>query len=70
MKPLEFEVGDYVLLKISPTRGVIRFGSKEKLNPRYIGSLEIVERIGVVAYKLALPPSLEGIYDILCVSAL
>ena len=63
-------VGDHVFLKISPTLGVIRFGSKEKLSPRYIGPFEIVERIGAVAYKLALPPSLEGVHDVFHVSQL
>ena len=61
-------IGDLVFLKISPTRGVIRFGCKGKLSPRYIGSFEIVERTCVVAYKLALPPSLEGVHDVFHVS--
>ena len=69
-RPLEFVVGDHIFLKISPTRGVIRFESKRKLSPRYIGPFEIVERIGAVAYKLALPLSLEGVHDVFHVSQL
>src|SRR5262249_6119466 len=69
-RPLEFQVGEHVLLKISPTKGVVRFGLRGKLNPRYIGPYEILERIEDVAYKLALPPSLEGIHDVFHVSML
>ncbi|GJT09786.1 hypothetical protein Tco_0856828 [Tanacetum coccineum] len=50
-KPLEFEVGDQVLLKVSPWKGVVRFGKKGKLAPRYVGPFEIFERIGLVAYR-------------------
>ncbi|GJR25134.1 putative reverse transcriptase domain-containing protein [Tanacetum coccineum] len=53
-KPLEFEVGDRVMLKVSPWKGVIRFGKKGKLAPRYVGPFEILERIGMVAYRLRL----------------
>ena len=49
-RPLEFEVGDQVFLTVSPMRGVMRFGKKGKLSPRYIGLFEIIERIGEVAY--------------------
>jgi len=63
-------IGVHVFIKISPTRGVIRFGSKGKLSPRYIGPFEIVERIGAVAYKLALPPSLKGVHNVFHVSKL
>ncbi|GJV92037.1 reverse transcriptase domain-containing protein, partial [Tanacetum coccineum] len=59
-KPLEFEVGDRVLLKVSPWKGVIRFRKKGKLAPRYIGPFEILERIGPVAYRLRLPEELSG----------
>ena len=55
---LEFRVGQEVLLKISPTKGVTRIGKKRKLSPRYIGPFTIVKKIGEVAYKLALPPNL------------
>nr|GEX59312.1 putative reverse transcriptase domain-containing protein [Tanacetum cinerariifolium] len=50
-KPLEFSVGDYVLLKVSPWKGVIRFGKKGKLAPRFVGPFEIIEKIGPVAYR-------------------
>ena len=69
-RPLEFVVGDHVFLKISPTRGVVRYVSKGKLSPSYIESFDIVEQIGVVAYRLALPPSLEGVHDVFHVSQL
>ncbi|GJV73027.1 hypothetical protein Tco_1493022 [Tanacetum coccineum] len=58
-KPLEFEVGDRVMLKVSPWKGVIRFGKKGKLAPRYVGPFEILERIGPVAYRLRLPKELS-----------
>jgi len=67
---LEFNIEDYVFLKIFPTKGVIRFGAREKLSPRYIGPLEVVERMEEVAYKLALPPSLEGINNVFHTSQL
>ena len=69
-RPLEFNVGDYVFLKISPTKGVIRFGARGKLNPRYVGPFEALERIGEVAYRLTLPSSLEGIHNVLHISQL
>ncbi|GKA48433.1 putative reverse transcriptase domain-containing protein [Tanacetum coccineum] len=58
-KPLEFEVGDRVLLKVSPWKGVVRFGKKGKLAPRYVGPFEIIERVGPVAYRLKLPQELK-----------
>jgi hypothetical protein len=67
---LQFEVGDHVYLKVSPMKGVKRFGVKEKLSPRYIGPFPILERCGKVAYKLELPPSLVGVHDIFHVSQL
>ncbi|GJX61162.1 hypothetical protein Tco_0294062 [Tanacetum coccineum] len=69
-KPLEFEVGDRVLLKVSPWKGVIRFGKKGKLAPRYVGPFEILERIGPVAYRLRLPKELSRVYDTFHVSNL
>ncbi|KAM0005474.1 hypothetical protein Hdeb2414_s0211g00834311 [Helianthus debilis subsp. tardiflorus] len=57
-KPLEFTVGECVLLKVSPWKGVIRFGKRGKLNPRYVGPFKILERIGKVAYRLKLPDEL------------
>ncbi|GJW36256.1 reverse transcriptase domain-containing protein [Tanacetum coccineum] len=69
-KPLEFEVGDRVMLKVSPWKGVIRFGKKDKLAPRYVGPFEILERIGLVAYRLRLPEELSGVHDTFHVSNL
>ncbi|GKC21838.1 hypothetical protein Tco_1023988, partial [Tanacetum coccineum] len=69
-KPLEFEVGDRVLLKVSPWKGVVRFGKKGKLAPRYVGPFEILERIGPVAYRLRLPEELSGVHDTFHVSNL
>ncbi|GJW34829.1 reverse transcriptase domain-containing protein [Tanacetum coccineum] len=61
-KPLEFEVGDRVMLKVSPWKGVIRFGKKGKLAPRYVGPFEILERIDLVAYRLKLAEELNGVH--------
>ena len=69
-RDLEFQVGDHVFLKISPTRGVIRFGKHRKLNPRYIGPFEMLERIGSVAYSLALPTELSNIHNVFHISML
>ncbi|GKC97014.1 putative reverse transcriptase domain-containing protein [Tanacetum coccineum] len=62
-KPLEFEVGDQVLLKVSPWKGVVRFGKKGKLAPRFVGPFEILERIGPVAYRLRLSQELSSVHD-------
>ncbi|GKA58215.1 putative reverse transcriptase domain-containing protein [Tanacetum coccineum] len=69
-KPFEFEVGDRVMLKVSPRKGVIRFGKQGKLNPRYIGPFKILKRVGQVAYKLELPEELRNIYNTFYVSNL
>ncbi|GJX17584.1 hypothetical protein Tco_0218416 [Tanacetum coccineum] len=69
-KPLEFEVGDRVLLKVTPWKGVVRFGKKGKLAPRYVGPFEILERIGLVAYRLRLPEELNSVHDTFHVSNL
>ncbi|GKE30067.1 putative reverse transcriptase domain-containing protein [Tanacetum coccineum] len=69
-KLMEFEVGDRVMLKVSPWKGVIRFGKKGKLAPRYVGPFKILERIGPVAYRLILPKELSGVHDTLHVSNL
>ncbi|GJY77840.1 reverse transcriptase domain-containing protein, partial [Tanacetum coccineum] len=69
-KPLEFEVGDRVMLKVSPWKGVVHFGKKGKLAPRYVGPFEILERIGLIAYRLRLPEELSGVHDTFHVSTL
>ncbi|GJR07822.1 hypothetical protein Tco_0790474 [Tanacetum coccineum] len=69
-KPLEFQVGDRVMLKVSPWKGVIRFGKCGKLSPRYIGPFKILARIGSMAYKLELPQELSGIHNTFHVSNL
>nr|GEX44710.1 retrotransposon protein, putative, Ty3-gypsy subclass [Tanacetum cinerariifolium] len=69
-KPLEFKVGNQVLLKVSPWKGAIRFRKKGKLTPRYVGPSEILERIGPVAYRLRFSQELSNIHDIFYVSNL
>nr|GEU81152.1 putative reverse transcriptase domain-containing protein [Tanacetum cinerariifolium] len=69
-KPLEFSVGDYVLLKVSPWKGVIHFGKKGKLEPRFVGPFEITEKVGPVAYRLDLFEELNGVHDTFYVSNL
>jgi hypothetical protein len=67
---LEFIVGDLVYLWVSPLKAVKRFGVKGKLEPRYIGPFPILEKCGIVAYKLDLPPTLAGVHDIFHMSQL
>jgi hypothetical protein len=69
-RPLQFQVGNFVYLRVSPTRGIQRFGIKGKLAPRYIGPFEIIKVCGPVAYRLQLPPQLAAIHDIFHVSQL
>ncbi|GJU76641.1 hypothetical protein Tco_1273711 [Tanacetum coccineum] len=69
-KVLSFSVGAKVLLKVSPRKGVVRFGKRRKLSPRYVGPFEIVERVGPVAYRLRLPQELVGVHDTFHVSNL
>ena len=69
-QPLEFEVGDHIFLKVMSKRGVVRFGKREKLAPRYIGPFEILERLGTIAYRLALPSSFSSVHDVFHVSML
>ena len=69
-KPLTFEAGDHVFLRVSPLKGSLRFGQKGKLSPRYVGPFEVLQSVGPVAYRLALPPTLQGIHDVFHVSQL
>jgi hypothetical protein len=69
-RDLEFQVGDSVFLKLSPWKGVVRFGKRGKLSPRYIGPYVIIERIGDVAYRLDLPSELSQVHDVFHVSML
>ncbi|GKE83932.1 putative reverse transcriptase domain-containing protein, partial [Tanacetum coccineum] len=62
-KPLEFEVGDKVMLKMSSWKGVIHFGKRGKLNPRYIGPFKIIAKVGTLAYRLELPEQLSRVYS-------
>ncbi|GJS03705.1 putative reverse transcriptase domain-containing protein [Tanacetum coccineum] len=61
-KPMEFQVGDKVMLKVSPWKGVVRFGKRGKLNPRYVGPFKVLEKVGEVAYKLELPEELSRVH--------
>nr|GFA72634.1 hypothetical protein [Tanacetum cinerariifolium] len=69
-KPMEFQVGDKVMIKVSPWKRVVRFGKRGKLNPRYVGTFKVLERIGDVAYKLDLPEELSRVHNTLHVSNL
>jgi hypothetical protein len=69
-RPLEFKAGDCVYLRVSPMRGVKRFGIKGKLAPHYIGPFLVLARLGNVAYCLELPPSLAGVHNVFHVSQL
>ena len=69
-RPLEFEVGDHVFLKVMPKRGVVRLSKRGKLSPLFIRPFKILERVGTVAYWLALPPSMSGVHEVFYVSML
>lgn len=67
---MEFSVGNHVFLKLSPMKGIIKFGTHGKLSPKDMGPFLILEKIGKVAYKLVLPPILSGVDNVLHVSLL
>nr|GEY29659.1 hypothetical protein [Tanacetum cinerariifolium] len=69
-RSLEFQPGDHVFLKVSPARGVRRFGINGKLSPRFIRPFEILDRVGEVSYRLALPPQLSNVHNVFHVSLL
>ena len=69
-KDIRYEVGEKVFLKVSPWKKVMRFGKKGKLSPRFIGPYEVIEKVGPVAYRLALPPDLDKIHNVFHVSML
>ena len=69
-RPLECGVGDHVFLKVMPKRGVVGFGKRRKLSPRFIGPFEILERVGTIVYRLALPPNMTGVHEVFHVSML
>nr|GFB52654.1 putative reverse transcriptase domain-containing protein [Tanacetum cinerariifolium] len=69
-KPMEFQVEDKLMLKVLPWKGVVLFGKRGKLNPRYVGPFKVLERIGDVAYKIVLPEELSIVYNTFHVSNL
>ncbi|GKE91273.1 putative reverse transcriptase domain-containing protein [Tanacetum coccineum] len=69
-KPMDFYVGDKVMLKVSPWKGVIHFGKRGKLNPKYVGPFRVLEKVGAVAYKLELPQELSRVHNTFHVSNL
>jgi transposase InsO family protein len=69
-RDFQLATGEHAFLRVSPTKGIVRFGVKGKLAPRYIGPFLILDRVGPLAYRLALPPSLAGVHDVFHVSQL
>ncbi|GJY24463.1 putative reverse transcriptase domain-containing protein [Tanacetum coccineum] len=69
-KPMEFQVGDSVMLKVSPWKWVICFGKRGKLNPMYVGPFKVLEKVGSVPYKLELPQELSRVHNTFHVSNL
>ncbi|GKD23120.1 hypothetical protein Tco_1224823, partial [Tanacetum coccineum] len=67
-KPMDFQVGDKVMLKVSPWKGVVRFGKQGKLNPRYVGPFKVLGKVEEVAYKLELPKELSRVHNTFHVS--
>ena len=63
-------MGDHVFLKVMPKRGVVKFRKRGKIAPRYIGPFKVLERVGTIAYRLALPPSLSSVHEVFHVSML
>ena len=69
-RPLEFEVGDHVFLRVTPTAGIERAIKSRKLTPRFVGPYQILRRIGAAAYEIALPPHLANLHNVFHVSLL
>ncbi|GJW74538.1 putative reverse transcriptase domain-containing protein [Tanacetum coccineum] len=69
-KPMEFQIGDKVMLKVSPWKRVVRFGKRGKLNPRYVGPFKVIEQVGAISYKLKLPEELSRVHNTFHVSNL
>ena len=69
-RPLEYKDSDHVFIRVSPMKGQVRFGKKGKLSPRYIGPFQILERLGLVAYRVALPLGFEQMHNVFHVSML
>ncbi|GKF31815.1 putative reverse transcriptase domain-containing protein [Tanacetum coccineum] len=69
-KPMEFQVGDKVMLKVLPWKGVVHFGKRGKINPRYVGPFKVLEKVRAVAYKLKLPQELNRVHNTFHVSNL
>nr|GFA36308.1 putative reverse transcriptase domain-containing protein [Tanacetum cinerariifolium]GFA51012.1 putative reverse transcriptase domain-containing protein [Tanacetum cinerariifolium] len=69
-KPMEIQSGDRVMLKVSPWKGVVRFRKRGKLNPRYVGTFKVLDKVGTIAYKLELPPELSRVHNTFHVSSL
>ncbi|GJS34428.1 putative reverse transcriptase domain-containing protein [Tanacetum coccineum] len=69
-KPMEFQIGDKVMLKVLPWKGVVRYGKRGKLNPRYVGAFKVIERVGSIVYKLELPEELSKVHNTFHVSNL
>ena len=69
-RALEFQVGDQVILKVSPSKGIVRFGTKGKLSPRYVGPFPVIARVGKLSYRIDLPQSMRGVHNVFHVSML
>nr|GEZ68179.1 putative reverse transcriptase domain-containing protein [Tanacetum cinerariifolium]GFA26152.1 putative reverse transcriptase domain-containing protein [Tanacetum cinerariifolium] len=69
-KPMEFQIGDRVMLKVLPWKGVVRFGKRGKLNPRYVGPFKVLDKVRTIAYKLELPQELSRVHNMFHVSNL